>query len=253
MSKKIFFVLLLFFFVLSGLAQGESQFQGLLEEKNFTLNSSLEERSRALQELEFETGFKRKSTSKAFFLSLVLPGLGHYYAEDKNKAKYFGGTEATFWLGFLAFRTYGAWKKQDYKLFAAGHAGVNLDGKGDEFFEDLTFYDSRDEFNSLSRLYDGPTALIYPENSFWNWQWDSRESRTRYREIRNQSKNAYHRALYFVGLAGLNRIISSLSAVKAVKNYNQKKSLEQANLTWDLKTKFWGSNPGFKIQVTRHF
>ncbi len=218
MSKKTFFVLLLSFFVLADLAQAESQFQGLFKEKKITLNSSLGERSWALQEMEFETGFKRKSPSKAFLLSMVLPGLGHYYAQDKNKAKYFGGTEATFWLGFLAFRTYGAWKKQDYKLFAAEHAGVNLEGKGDEFFEDLTFYDNRDEFNSLSRLFDGPSGIIYPEDSYWSWQWDSRESRKNYREIRNQSKNAYHRALYFVGLAGLNRIVSSLSAVKAVKN-----------------------------------
>ena len=144
---------------------------------------------------EFQKPSGRKSITKAMLLSLVLPGVGEYYAGNKSRFRLFLGIEGAVWSGFFGFRTYGSWKKKDYKGFAALHAGVDLEGKSDEYFENMTYYDSRDEYNQFAKLYHGDNAMIYPENDFWNWEWDNQHSKSHFRKLRNQSKSAYRKAL----------------------------------------------------------
>src|SRR5574341_389275 len=204
-------------------------------------------RNNLQQEEEFATGWKKKSPSKAFFLSLALPGTGQLYSGDKTKAKVFLGAEAVWWGSFWLFKTLSNWKEEDYKNFPAAHAGVNLQGKSYDFFSNLAFYGSRDEYNQFTRLYNGPTEPIYPEDDFWNWEWESTEMRLKYRDLRNQSKTFDRRALYAVGAAILSRIVSGLDAAKTAKKYNQKKSLEQAG--WELQPQLDFSKSGLKWKL----
>ena len=224
----------------------------------YGLNLQNEKEKGSLWEDEFQKPSGRKSTTKAMFLSLLLPGAGEYYADNKTHSRIFLGIEGSIWGSFFAFRTYGSWKKKDYKGFAALHAGVGLDGKNDNFFEDITYYDNRDEYNQFARLYNGDQAVIYPENDFWNWEWDSQDSKGRYRELRNQSKSAYRRALYMVGLAALNRVVSVLDAVRSVKKFNRMlgsefSSADQTGLKFSLDANFFGRNPHFSFSLRKSF
>jgi hypothetical protein len=212
----------------------------------------------SLWEDEFQKTDGRKSATKAMLLSLLLPGAGELYAGNRTSSRIFLGIEGSIWGGFFAFRTYGSWKKRDYKGYSALHAGVNLEGKNDDFFEDITYYDNRDEYNQFARLYNGDKALIYPENDFWNWEWDSQDSKGRYRELRNQSKSAYRRALYMVGLAALNRVVSVLDAARSVKKFNRKlgsefSSADQTGLKLSLDANFIGRNPHFNFSLSKSF
>ncbi|OGC75877.1 MAG: hypothetical protein A2145_07095 [candidate division Zixibacteria bacterium RBG_16_40_9] len=200
-----------------------------------------------LQEDEFATGWKKKSPSKAFLLSLALPGTGQIYSGDKTKGKLFLSAEAVWWGSFWLFKTLGNWKEEDYKNFAAARAGVNLEGKPEDFFSNLSFYSSRDEYNQFTRLYNGPTEPIYPEDDLWNWEWESTEMRLKYRDLRNQSKTFDRRALYSVGAAILSRIVSGLDAARTAKKYNQKKSLEQAG--WEFHPQLDFSKSGLKWKL----
>ncbi len=207
---------------------------------------------------EFQKTSGRKSATKAMLLSLLLPGAGEFYADNKTHSRIFLGIEGSIWGSFFAFRTYGSWKKNDYKGYSALHAGVDLDGKNDDFFEDITYYDKRDEYNQFARLYNGDQAIIYPENDFWNWEWDSQDSKGRYRELRNQSKSAYRRALYMVGLAALNRVVSVLDAVRSVKKFNRMlnsefSSADQTGLKFSLDANFFGRNPHFNFSLSKSF
>ncbi|MFQ6031602.1 MAG: hypothetical protein ACE5K2_01665 [Candidatus Zixiibacteriota bacterium] len=176
-----------------------------------------------------------KSATKAAFLSLLLPGAGEIYAGSQTKGKIFLSVEASFWAGFFGFRTYGGWLKKDYKNYAASHAGANITDKPDEFFDNLAFYDSRDEYNQFARLSHREDAEPYPENDFWNWEWDNPYSKSYYRNLKNRSKGAYRKALYMVGLSIVNRVVSVIDAMKAVRSYNRKKSLEISRVRFDLK------------------
>ncbi|OGC87746.1 MAG: hypothetical protein A2142_06070, partial [candidate division Zixibacteria bacterium RBG_16_48_11] len=175
---------------------------------------------------EFVPTANLKSPKRAFLLSLLLPGAGQYYNESKTKAGIFAGAEASIWAGFAAFRLAGGWKKEDYQNYAVDHAGIIPDGKDDDFYERLTYYDDRDQYNQFTRLYNGPESPVYPETDYWNWIWDSNDSRSKYRDLRNQSKNAFRRSVYMVGLAALNRVVSALDAFRGAKKYNSKKVFE---------------------------
>lgn len=224
--------------------------KGQKSEKNRQINPSFGD--------EFQKPSGRKSTAKAMLLSLLLPGAGELYAENTTGSRIFLGLEGSIWAGFFAFRTYGSWKKTDYKGYAALHAGVNLDSKTDDYFENITYYDTRDEYNQFARLYHGADATIYPENDFWNWNWDSEDSKGRFRDVRNQSKTAYRRALFMVGLAAVNRIVSVMDAARSVKKFNRKlssefSSINPTDLKFSLDANPFSKNPHYYFKVKKEF
>ena len=184
-----------------------------------------------------------KSVTKAALLSLLLPGAGEIYGGSHTKGKIFIFSEASVWVGFFSFRTYGNWLKDDSRVYAASHAEVDLTGKPDDFFDQLSFYDSRDQYNQFALLYHRGEVKAYPEDDFWNWEWESRESRLHYRDLKNRSKDASRRALYLVGLSIVNRIVSVVDAMKTVRAYNRKKSFEFSGIRFDIKAQPLGHNP----------
>ena len=219
-------------------------------EQNRQANPSFED--------EFQKPSGRKSITKAMLLSLLLPGAGELYAENHTGSKIFLGLEGSIWAGFFAFRTYGSWKKTDYKGYAAAHAGVLLNSKTDDFFENITYYDSRDQYNQFAKLYHGADATIYPENDFWNWNWDSQDSKGRFRDLRNQSKTAYRKALFMVGLAAVNRVVSVLDAARSVKKFNRKlgsefSSINSDELRFSLDANPFSKNPHYYFKVKKKF
>jgi len=227
-----------------------------LAEKDFSLRYYASEESDDFFQMPGEFGVKKeglKSVTKAAMLSLLLPGAGEIYGGSKTKGKIFIFSEASLWVGFFGFRTYGAWLKKDYKVYAASHAKVNLDEKSDDFFDELAFYDSRDQYNQFAPLYHRGDKQPYPENDFWNWEWNSRESRYYYRDLKNRSKSASRKALYMVGLSMVNRIVSVVDAMKTVRTYNRKKSLEFSQIKFDLKANPLGRNPTVMLYISRRW
>jgi TM2 domain-containing membrane protein YozV len=196
---------------------------------------------------------QRKSLSKAIFLSLLVPGGGEFYVGSKTKGRIFLGAEAMLWASFFGFRTYGAWAKDDYKSYAAVHAGINLKGKSDDFFEDVNFYTSRDEYNQLARLYQREKAEVYPENDFWDWQWDSPESQHYYRKLRNRSEAAYRKALFMLGLTAANRVLSVIDTIREVRKYNRKIDQEFSSLGLSFDISPFGKNSRFKVTFSKSF
>jgi len=162
-----------------------------------------------------------KSKYLALGLSFLLPGAGQYYTENKTKTIIFGSAEAMIWCGFFGLRQYGSWKKDDYRAWAAFHAGADVNGKPDIYYEKLTYYDNLNEYNQLAPLYDGNEATLFPATRDYYWNWDSDGSRDHYRSLRNQSKNAYRRSLFMVGAALINRILAGIDAYRAATYFEE--------------------------------
>jgi len=227
-----------------------------LEEKNFSHRYYTSDEAEDFFQMPGEFGEKKeglKSATKAALLSLLLPGAGEIYGGSKTKGKIFIFSEASLWAGYFGFRTYGSWLKKDYKVYAASHAKVNLEGKSDDFFDQLSFYDSRDQYNQFAPLYHRGDKQPYPEDDLWNWEWDSRDSRYYYRDLKNRSKNATRNALYLVGLSIVNRIVSVVDAMKTVRTYNRKRSLEFSHIKFDLKANPLGHNPTVMLYLSRRW
>lgn len=220
----------------------KSEFGSMGQEDIFEMPGEFEEKREGL-----------KSVTKAAFLSFLLPGAGEIYAGSQTRGKIFLSVETSVWAGFFGYRTYGGWLKKDYKNYAASHAGVSLSGKPDDFFDNLAFYDSRDEYNQFALLYHREDATPYPENELWNWAWDSPSSKSYYRNLKNRSKTAYRRALYMVGLSLVNRVVSVIDAMKAVRSYNRKKSMEFSKVRFDIKLTPFGHNPKLMLCLTKRW
>jgi hypothetical protein len=162
----------------------------------------------------------RKSVSKAMLLSLVLPGLGEMYTGRKSRAIGFFAAEAGIWSAFILFKHKQSWLKDDYINFAVSHAGIDPESKSNFFFDMLAFYDSRDDYNAISRAgsRDNP---FFPEDPEYDWQWESNAMRQEYRDIKNSSEANKRNANFALGAALANRVISVVDAWWCAKSYNR--------------------------------
>lgn len=156
----------------------------------------------------------RKSKWKAAALSLLVPGLGEAYAGAHKRARVFLITEGIMWAGFAAFRIYGGWRADDYRVYAADHAAVTLNGQPDTFFRDIGAFSSSELFNFQQQLLLGSRVKQYTGPDAWAW--DADPSRKTYLTIRRSSRRAYTRSVYVIGVALTTRLISAIDASKAV-------------------------------------
>lgn len=197
---------------------------------------------------------RKISMKKAMLLSFLFPGAGQYYADSKFKGQVFMGVEASIWVGFIAYRVYGGWKKDDYQDFAAAHAGVNNAGKDDEFYDWLGFYDSREEFNQFGRLYYPDRAYLADNESYY-WQWDSEDNRLTFKDMKDDSKRAFRNSTFMIGLAIANRVIAGIDTYRTVKSAQARlRSLTQfGEYHFALSPRLLGDNPQVKLTVTRKF
>ncbi len=214
-----------------------------------------QQRPTSLDMTELETSDRKSiSMKKALLLSILLPGAGQYYADATFKGQVFMGVEAAIWSVFIGYRVYGGWKKDDYRDYAAAYAGVDHTGKSDEFYDWLAFYDSREEFNQLGRLYY-PERDYLPDNASYDWQWQSEEHRARYKKLKDDSEIAFRNSTFLIALAVANRVVAGIDTYRTVKKAQAKlASLTQfGGFKFAFKPKLWGDNPGFTVNVSKKF
>jgi hypothetical protein len=180
------------------------------------------------------------SMTRAVLSSLLLPGLGDWYAGRRDRAKTFFIVEGALWTAFVVFRIQGNEREDAYKDLAQTFAGVQSTDHSDDFYSVVGQYNSSDEyasdFKKDSRLdlwpdvgYDA-MERYYLENrvaDFEEWSWGSFENRVDYREMRSSSKLAYRRSGYVLAAAALNRVIAAVFAYQAVKSSRSDRSDER--------------------------
>jgi TM2 domain-containing membrane protein YozV len=200
---------------------------------------------------------KRKSVTTAVLLSLALPGLGEMYVGRTGRAAGFFTAEAGIWASFAYFKYKQSWLEDDYINLAVEHAGVSPEGKNDFFYDMVGFYDNRDEYNKISRVYTR-TNPFFPESPEWDWQWESNELQSQYRDIKNDSKSQGRNANFTLGLALANRVISAVDAWWSAKSYNRQFSPLMSNLHIKLTPSIvdivtGNGSPGFMLSYKHKF
>jgi hypothetical protein len=152
--------------------------------------------------------------------SLVLPGLGEYYAGSfETTGKYALTAEGAIWVTYSAFRFHGDWVRGDARSFATDRAGVSLSGKDAQFEVDLGNFLTTDEYNE-AKLRNRETHLMYTDPSD-RWEWSSEADRQRFKDERIRSDRIYETSKFVIAAAVVNRIVSAFSAGKAASAYNR--------------------------------
>lgn len=186
------------------------------------------------------------STLKAVGLSVLLPGTGHWYLGRRSRAKTFFGIEAVGWTSFVGYLWFANQREKDYVNYAVAHAGVDPTGKDEQFWRSLTFYANRDEYNKIGRV-TNITNPFYPENAFYNWQWDSTASQLHYRLLRNSSKTAHRRAIFALAMLGVERLVAAADAFRIARRINSRTK------TGGLEVYFEPTVSGGRLVLSRSF
>jgi hypothetical protein len=173
------------------------------------------------------------SAKRAVLYSLLLPGLGDYYAGRKGVATAFFMVEGGIWISYGVLKTQSNRREDTYQQMAVDYAGVSQTGLSDDFYSTIGQYNTHLEYETQFKQehridiwpdvgYDAMEAY-YVENrvtDFEEWAWRSNEQRQAFRELRSDSRLADRRSEYMIALAAANRIVAALFAYQAVKSHN---------------------------------
>ncbi|HUF09493.1 MAG TPA: hypothetical protein VMO47_09245 [Rhodothermales bacterium] len=162
-----------------------------------------------------------RSPGKALALSLLVPGLGHRYANGGHWGKsgsFFLAADVGILVNLLAAR----WREDDleksYRTLAASQAGAEMTGKTRAFFLSLGSYNSSNEFKDVllrTRQWDRIESAEDPANY---WDWESEADRLDYRELREDADGMGRRASWLIGGLVANRVISGVTAMLRARN-----------------------------------
>lgn len=208
--------------------------------------------AQVFDEFAFEDEEDKVNVTKATVYSLLLPGAGQWYAGDKNRAGVFLAGEGVMWAAFAYFKTVQSAKQDDYEAYALANAGINPEGKNDDFYRILSFYNSREEYNSAGRIID-PSRPYYPNNEYWNWRWRSEADLEQYRTLRNQRAEARNRSRFALGALVVNRLLSAFDAWQVAKSVNRQARMELTGWKVGVKGKPFGSDPKVMVTFKRKF
>ena len=226
-----------------------------LTAKNFFDNENLVDDMQQQEEIPL-TGdiyeFNAKSTKKAFFYSLLVPGAGQYYAGSRVKPFIFLGVEALVWTGYFVYHSDGNNKKDEYRQYALDHYDPD---KFRVWWLSLT--DSMRTSYSHTLPWDGENnTWIYNHEYFENigkydefqlgWEdtfVDPRDTayvdqyRAAYLNMRKKANDLYQNANTMIMLSLANRIVSAFEAALTAKKYNK----GQKRFSFEFKTKDYGN------------
>lgn len=177
------------------------------------------------------------SPTKAVLYSLLLPGLGDYYAGHTYRARYFFIAEAAIWTSFAVFRIQGREDEEAYENFAVQFAGVEGVDHSDDFYAELREWNSSAEYEAFLKAAGRPE--LFPDvgyialegyfeanrlADFQPWAWESVDRRLQFAELRSSSKSAYRHSMFSLAAAGVNRLVSAIFAYQAVKSQQENRA-----------------------------
>jgi hypothetical protein len=148
---------------------------------------------------------------KAFFMSLLVPGLGQYYTGSPGYAKIFVAAELAVWSGYYYNTAMKQSRRQDYLTQAALHAGVNPSGRGISYLNAVGAFNSSFDSNGY-QLQTRETPVLYTGNL--EWKWDSEWDRQRFRDLRERELDYENNIKYCIAGALLNHLLAALHASK---------------------------------------
>lgn len=213
-------------------------------------------------------GVESKSTGKAVLYSLLIPGLGQQYLGSQKAANAFYLLEAGIWTTFIVLETQGYLREQDYEEHARTFAGVTSTGHSDDYYGLVSQYGSWTEYEADIKR-EGRAAL-YPDagadvleqyfvsnrvGDFEPWVWRNTEERQAFQQTRADSKIAYRRGIYVVGLALANRVISAIVAVKMSRDLKKHSGADQAKFDLEFGAPRYRADEGFQtgVSIVRKF
>lgn len=227
--KKINLIFFVFAIAANFAFSQEFQSESLLQLKDKLKSEKQSENNLIVQNIfPFETKTK-KNAGLAIIYSLLLPGMGELYADNYSSGKYFTIAEGALWATFIGMNVYGNWQENRYKTYAQTYAGVNPDGKDEDYFATIGLYTSIESYNNEKALERRFDEMLSEQKFFWKW--NSTEQRKTYRSMWTSSEQTFNDVRFVVGAMLVNRLVSAINAVRSVSSYN---SAIENEVSWNV-------------------
>ena len=173
---------------------------------------------------------------KAMLYSLIIPGLGQQAAGRNSRARVFYAIEAGIWTSFAIFQVQGNQREDRYQEFAEFTAGVDTEGKDDEYWRTIAQYERSDPGpGSANEFVRRQARALYPgdveaqqqylaENGYFEedaWDWQNADNLAQYQNLRSSSLDSYDKAEISIFAAIANRVVSVIDAARVAGQANQ--------------------------------
>ncbi|RPI04739.1 MAG: hypothetical protein EHM64_08960 [Ignavibacteriae bacterium] len=165
----------------------------------------------------------RKSVVLAVVASLILPGMGEWYAGSFESGKYNLMAEGGLWLTYSGFRLHADWLQEDARSFAKLHSGASFDNKDDQYSVNIGNFSTTDEYNQ-AKLRNRENDLVYTAGQY-QWQWDTDINRNQFKELRVRSAEVKNNSKFIIAAVVVNHLFSAFSAGRRAAAYNKSLSL----------------------------
>ena len=219
----------------------------------FRLRSELSTEMKMQTQPFAEQPKEKKSAAAAVIYSLLIPGMGELYTGRFDQGKYSLIAEGTLWLSYVSYRQYGLWIREDARNFSASHAGVQVNGKTDQFFVDVANFNNTYDYNE-KKLRDRTPEKMYDINSDFYWNWDADINRQQFRSLRVSSEKVLNNSKFIIGAVIVNHVISAINAARLTKQYNS--SQDEGLGAWWLESSLinQGVKPdGITVSIVHRF
>ncbi len=144
--------------------------------------------------------------------SAILPGWGELTLGNLRRARIFNISEGFLWLTFFTNVTASEIQRKNYIAYAAEHAAVSTTGKDHKFWVDMGNFKSLDDYNA-EHLRNRDLNDLYPNQSTWNWTWDSAQNRSKFERMRINSDLWKQGATFVAGGIVLNHFLSVIDVI----------------------------------------
>lgn len=205
---------------------------------------------------------QNKSPKKAFFLSLLVPGLGELYSGAKWRATGFMASEGLTWLAYFSWRSKGNDLKADFRVFADQHWDESryfawqsynqAQAESQQYYETEHLPAKATDTQQYYELIGKYAQFIYGwddvTSSFTTTNMSIRSDLQQdYEGQRNESNKHLKRASTIAGVAVLNRIASAIHASAFVTS---RQSSSRASSVWlDLTPIDWRGRSAIELKT----
>jgi hypothetical protein len=149
----------------------------------------------------------------AFLRSLVMPGWGHYYADNENwnRGKYHLAGEVILALSYFGLDARANYLENDFRTIAVSKAGADLTGKSRNFQIAIGNYDDLASYND-AQLRNRNWDNLFPQTPEYEWNWENSALRDQYKDTRERVDKNRSQLPTLLALMVVNRLGSGISA-----------------------------------------
>ena len=193
---------------------------------------------------------RRKFPKVAMLMNLVLPGLGHQYLGDENRAMVYFTTEALLVFGMVFSESYSRKMYRNSKSYAWKYAGTKCSKNSeDEYWKIIGYEDfmNSNEYNdAVEHNRDFDMKYIEPDET---WYWESEFYQEKYRDVRQTATTLHVFSSFFLGAMILNRAFSFIDARIASKD----NSFQSRRKETDVFPSFSLKKKGLGVTISHSF